>query len=352
MYKIFFFLIVAASFAACGGSGEQPANQLPYKPTGIKPIDQLSEQIVTNPNKAELYFERSKAYYENDLFAESVADAERATQLDSTNPQYYRQLANAYFDNNQSRPAIKTLDKAMAAFPNETYFYLMASEIQLITEQYNEALISVDKLLKLEPYNAEALFMRGQVYKYMGDTLQAMMNYQKAVEQDADHLNSYLQLSILSGKMNHPLSLQYLDNALRIDSINITALMQKAWFFHNQAKYDDAKTWYEKAILHHPQNADPVYNVGHMFLEQAEQMAKKNPEKAKEFLGQAQKYFDSATKFDATFGEAYYYRGLTKERLGDKEGAWQDYDQALVFETLLQAVSPKEIEEAMKRVKN
>lgn len=332
-------------FWNCAGEPAPPANTTPE--TGIPAIDALSQQIAQTPNNAELYYLRSKAYYDNDMLAQAVPDAEKAVALDSTKAEYYRQLGNAYFDNNQSKPALKALEKALERFPQEHYFYLMMAEMSLIVQQYNDALISVDKLLKIEPYNAEGLFMRGQVLKYMGDTLQAMIYYQKTVEQDADHINGYLQLGILSCRMGQAIGLQYLDNALRIDSTSLTALMNKAWYYHNTNQFDQAVIWYEKAIVQHPQDPEPPYNLGILYLEKAESKSKS----ANADYEQAAKYFDTATKLEPTFGEAYYYRGLCKEQLGDKTGAFADYDQALVFEQLIQGVPISTIRDAMLRVK-
>ncbi|MCP4441500.1 MAG: tetratricopeptide repeat protein [Aureispira sp.] len=297
-------------------TGEQPNVSSNIEMTGIPTVDKISKEIAEKPESPELYALRSDAYSKEDLYGEAVKDAERALKLDTTQLKYYRLLANAYFDNEQSRPATKTLERALNIFPKDIETILSLSEMYLIIQQYDKAIIHLDNLFKSSPQNADGLFLKGMVMKEMGDTIQAVENFQAAVEADADMLNAHVQLGTLFTALGRSIALRYYDNALIIDSTNYDALWKKADYFHEQKNYDEAMVWYDKLIYHYPQNAEVQYNAGLM------QMEKEDYEKA--FW-----LFDNATKFEPTFGEAYYFKGEAAENLNKKEEAIRYYQEAV-----------------------
>lgn len=321
--SLFAGILLAASSCGSGAQGinTNPNNEL----MGVPEVDAITEKILQSPNDTTLYIARYKALMNIEEFERAIRDAEKLRQLDSNNLAYYRFLANAYFDNNQSLPAIKTLESAIAKHPNDIYTKLSLAEMHLIVEAHDQSLVILDNLLKDNPYNTQIMYMRGLVLKDRKDTMQALQAFQNVVQQDADHLEAYLQLSELSDALNNPIALQYIDNALRIDSVNQVALMKKAQYFHQRGKLDEAIVWYQKNIEAHPLVAEPAYNLGLLYLEQGDAT------KDKKKYELAHKYFHIATQNDVQFGEAYYYRGLASEKLGKINEARQDYENAIAM---------------------
>jgi Tfp pilus assembly protein PilF len=60
----------------------------------------------------------------------------------------------------------------------------------------------------------------------------------------------------------------------------------------------------------------PYYDLGLLYLDQ-------------DSLIQAMTHFDLSIKIDPLFARAYFYRGLTKELLGEIDAARLDYEQTL-----------------------
>lgn len=343
------FLTVLLLASACNNTTPQEDDIKLYN---IPEVDKLSMEIAKNPNNAALYAARSTFFTENELYKEAELDAEKALSLDSTQMDYYRILSNAYFDNNHSLSAIKTAEKAIDKFPKSKETYLMLGEMLFILEQYQDGMITMDKLMKISPNNPEGLFIQGQILKEMGDTLQALDRYQTVVEQDADHLDAYLQLALLTEGRADELNLRYLDNALRIDSMNVTALLSRAQHYHFQGKFEQALKEYEIAILRQPQEPDFNYNLALMHLEMG-QIAEEsgNEENAKEHYKKAFHHFDNSTKFDPQFADAYFYKGIAAERLGKNSTALQDYENAFRLQSFLGTIKPYEVEKAIDRLK-
>ena len=291
------------------------------KLTGIPATDALSKDIKNNPDNMTLRVARCEAYSAEGLLKEAEVEARLIYEKDKTNWKAARLLAWTYLENNKSKPAIKILERALEIHPDTIMLLLVHSEMNLLVKHYDEALISSEKVLKLSPLNVEGLFMRGQVLKYMGDTLSAIGDFQTAVEQDADHIDAYMQLGNVFSENKEPIAIQYYDNALRIDSTSYEALKGKAAFYHQNYTPDNGylektKEAYERLIYHHPQEANGSYDYGLFFMEEEDY------EQAAHFMG-------IATQYDPTFGDAYYYKGFALEQLGQLEAAIMAYNNAV-----------------------
>lgn len=290
------------------------------KTTGIPAIDALTQDIKANPNNISLRVARVNAYSEAGLYKEAEEEARRVYEYDKTNWRAARLLAWAYFDNQQSKPALKVLERALELHPDTIPLLLVQSEISLNVKQYNEALTAAEKVLKIQPLNVDGHFMRGLTLKYMGDTINALDNFQTVIEQDADHQEAYLQLAGMFAVRSQKRAIDYYDNVLRIDSTNYHALKGKADFYHQNFTEENgllekAKVAYERLIIHHPQEPDGTYNYGLLYMELGD-------------YTNAAHFFDVATKYDPTFGDAYYYKGEALERQGNYAAAKIAYQNA------------------------
>jgi len=316
-------LLICWFLFGCVQTNEKP-NALEHehgKLTGIPAIDALTKDIKINPDNMTLRVARCEAYSAEGMLKEAESEARLIYEKDKTNWKAARLLAWTYLENNKSKPAIKVLEQALEIHPDTLMLLLVHSEMNLLIKNYNVALISSEKVLKLSPLNVEALFMRGQILKYMGDTLNAIGNFQTAVEQDADHIDAYMQLGNVFSAKKEKIAVQYYDNALRIDSTSYEALKGKAAFYHQNYTKDNGflektEAAYERLIYHHPQEANGSYDYALFFMEEEDY------EQAAHFMG-------IATQYDPTFGDAYYYEGLALEKLGQMDAAITAYNNAV-----------------------
>lgn len=318
----------------------------------IPEIDKLSEEIRKNPKNAALYAARCVLFGEHELFKESEIDAEKALSLDSSKIDYYTLLSEAYFNNNHSHAAIKTLQKAIGRFPQEAKLYTNLAELQLTVEQYKDCVYTIDMLFKVSPENPQGFFIKGLVAKYTGDSTRSVDFFKQVVARDADHVDAYMELALFFNQKGDPVTLAYLENVLRIDSLHEGALLTKAQYYHFRSEYEQAEKEYDNAILKHPQNADFNYNLAIMYLEMGDEAKEKgNKEKSKKYYESALRHFDNSTKFDVQFADAYYYKAIAAERLDRKDLAKTDYENALRLQTFLQTVYPETVENALAKLK-
>jgi len=286
-------------------------------------IEGITQRIEAEPNNAEYYAARAQAYVDLEGFDEAIADLKKAIEIDSTNTEFYTELADVQLNYYRSLDAIETLRAGIKRVPDDKPLRIKLSELLFIVEKYKESMTELDLLLKKDPQYSDAYFWMGMNFEGEEDTTRAKLSYQKAVEFDSDHLRSYLRLGKLYSLEKDPVALQYYDNALRIDSMSLDAAFSKAYFFHQRGDLDQAITAYRNIINRNPQNSDALFNIGLIHMEQAE-------------YEEAYKQFNLITRIEPTKAIAFYYRGEASELQGDTEAALEDYKQALNLEPRLQ----------------
>lgn len=315
--------IALSIFASCN-DGKTPT--APDTSTGVPEIDALLKQVEKSPNDPILFAQLSRAYYNNDAFDEAIQSVQKAIQLDSSQPVYFHLLADIYLNYNRSYDALLTAQRASGLFPDSVSTLLNLAEIQMILEQYQPSIQTTKRVLAVQPTSNEAFYMLGMNYKYLGDTLKALQSFQEAVNRNEDHLFAYQELAMLcDAQRKDDLAIQYFNNALRIDSTDHYTLFNLGNFYQRRRKDNDAVYWFQKDLDANRRHPNPdfsiartFFNIGIIYLDH-------------DSLQTAYNNFNIAANEEPEFDKAYYYRGLTAEKMGDQQGAIQDYKQALAF---------------------
>lgn len=313
------FVALLLALFACTNTSEKPTQQ--FAKTGIPSIDSLTDLIFKDAKNADLYFKRAQLFNENSKAGGvdfAITDMQYALSLDSTNIGFHHFLSDIYLEAQQSRLAVVTMERAAALAPDSISTLLKLSEIYFITKQYAYAGNTVEKVMKRDPQNAEGYFMLGMIFKEMGDDVKAINGFQKAADLNADNKDAFIELGQLFTKRKSPLAIRYFDNALLIDSLDLNAMMGKAYYFQMQNQLPEAIALYRKAVEIDPHYATALFNLGLIYLDQKD-------------LDKAYQHFDLITKQSVTFYRAYYYRGFIEEKRGNKDAAIADYRQALEF---------------------
>jgi tetratricopeptide (TPR) repeat protein len=316
---LFFALLLA--FFACKNAPDTPP--LSFAKTSNRSIDSLTDLIFKDSKNANLYFQRAQLFNENGAvggFDFAIKDMEYALTLDSTNVGYHHFLSDVYLDAKQSRLAVATMERAATLAPDSNATLQKLAEMYFITKQYAYAGNTVEKIMKRDPQNSEGYFMFGMIFKEMGDEGKAINSFQKAADLNAENKDAFIELGQLFTKRNSPLAVRYFDNALLIDSLDINALMGKAYYFQQQKKLPEAIDLYRKIVTIDPHYSNALFNLGVLYLDQND-------------LDKAYQHFDLIIKQSVTFYRAYYYRGFIEEKRGNKDAAITDYKQALEFKS-------------------
>ena len=317
MKRFLFLCSFAALLFACKSNPTTEQDSDDFAKTGNPAIDALTEQIKAEPDKDTLWALRGTLFYRDSLYEQSIRDYKKAIELDSAKMDYYHRLADAYLDFNQSKEAVITLETAIKREPTRLPTLLKLSEFQYLVKQYVQSQTTCNTILTVSPGNPEAYFMLGRNYKEVSDTVKAIEAFQKAIDLDADHYDSYIQLGLLYDYQRDPKAVAYLNNALRIDSLSTEANYALAMHYQNSPKPDftKARTIYKKIMEYDPQYPEAYFNTAILYLEE------KND-------AEADKYLERCTKVEPTYAKAYHFRGVIAEKAGKKEEAIAYYQEA------------------------
>jgi len=282
-------------------------------------IASITAELEKQPDNAALFFKRGAAL--SGIGEDSLAldDFKKAVKLDSTKAEYFSAIGQLMFEHKDISGSVEWFRKAIAINPKDPVAHLKFAKMLVFTNDNQKAFTEINIVLRQNPYNAEAYFLKGLTYKNLKDTNRAISSFQTSVQVDPMYYQSVLQLGLIYSAKQDSIALKYLDNAFAIDSTDMLPLYAKGMFFQDHNEYERAKDMYKACILHNPQYGDAYFNTGWILMHQ-------------DSLEKAVRQFDFVTRIEPENPEAYYNRGLCYELLHKKEQAVSDYRQAIEFD--------------------
>lgn len=321
MFKKLVYYFAALHFAllitSCGNQNNDDSVTSTDTTTSGKAIAELTAKISLDSSKADLFYKRSKLYYDKNDLQLSVDDIVKAISLDSTKTDYYMLYADLSFQGNKIKNAKAALEKAYS-LDNENYnAALRLAELYLYLRQNNQSLQYLDTVLAKQPGNEKALLMKGFNYKEKGDTTAAVKIFQKAVDNNPDFYDAQMQLGVLMQAQNNKLAVNYYNNALRIKPASEEALYGRALWYQDHDDFNKAIQDYTSIIQVNPKNKNAHFNLGYMH------------HIGLKVYSEAIKHYTNAINADPNYAEAYYNRGLCYEFVGNLLPAREDYSKAM-----------------------
>lgn len=310
-----FVLFTIAGCKTESNSGQQTSST--DSTVVVNPFDSISALIKESPNNAELLHDRGKMFLAAGDFNVALGDLGRAIMLDSSQSDYFLTISDIYFKAKKPANSLAALKKAGELAPEDPEVPLRLAEFYLYIQNYTEAVKATNEALKLDNRNDRAYFLKGFCYKEVGDTVKAVEQYQKAVENNPDHVDAYVEMAILYDIKGDPIAEQYYKNALKVDPDSKEALYGLGLHYQDFDRLNEAILTYTELVEKYPTHASAYYNMGFINYE---------------FLNdhnQALRYFNDAVGADPEYVSAIYMRGLCYEALGDVAKAKSEYQFAL-----------------------
>jgi tetratricopeptide (TPR) repeat protein len=282
-------------------------------------ILKISESIQLDPDNPALYYERSRLFYENGGYEEALKDIYFAIEKKEDNPIYFHLLADILLDYYRSEEALKVLEEAMLKFETDDMTFLKYAEFNYLLKQFDQSLFALNQLIDRKPLQAEAYFMVGLNFRELGDTLQAIRSFQKAIDLNPELIDGWINIGQMYGLLRDSRALQYFESALRIQPNHVTLLHAKAYYLQSVDLIKESIAVFQQIIQIDPYYTPAYFNSGLLYLD------------IKEYE-QAINQFSIAIKTDPLYLDAYYFRGMTYELSGKGDLATADYKQVLVLD--------------------
>lgn len=312
MKRIFLFSVIVLLFACCGKDNVVPYEQMQES----EKMSYLNAKIRKEPNSADLFYMRAELYYNKADYSAALTDIQRAISINKKKVEYHVLQADILFSQGESALAFSSLQNAKEVDGKYIDAYLKTAELSLYVRDYEKTMFNVKQAILLDKLNPTAYFLRGWALKEQGDTVNAVKDYQKAIELKSDYEQAYEELGLLYAIKNDPLAVEYLNSAININNNNYNAMYSLALFYQDNGAIGQALETYQKLLEIKPDHADALHNVGYINYEE------------KQEYDIAIECFTSAIKADSLFWQAYANRAKAYEKLGEMEKANADRQKA------------------------
>lgn len=277
----------------------------------------LNKKILDSPDDANLYNERAKIYLQYRQFEDAISDAKRSIRMDTSNANFYLTEADIFFAANETRNAKDVLETVVKKFPENTDGLLKLGELYYFVKQYENAFAKINQALKVNENLAKGYYLKGSIYKEIGDTGKAISSLETAIEQDNKNYGAFLELGLIYGAKKNGLAFEYYNNAISLNPTNVEALYAKAKLTQDLNQIKEAVVMYNQILKIDSFHVFSIYNLGAI-----EFSINNNPKVAID-------YFTRAINANPKYAEAYYARGACYQELKDRNNASADYQMCL-----------------------
>ncbi len=311
-------LIVSIAFSACNGNADRKSDRISESPAQtIDIIMSISDEIIANPDDPKLYIKRALAYGDKSMFDLAHRDIVRAMGIDSTVSEFHAAKGELYFKSAELRLSRLSLERATELDAKNTEAWLKLGEVNFLLRRYPEAIKSVDAALGVNERLPKAYFLKGFIFKELGDTTRALSSFQTATEVNPDYFEAFMELGNLYVAKQNPIAIEYFNSALEIRPASSEAYYHKAMFLQTCGEIEAAINVYRDMVKADAKSFLGFYNLGYLHLTE---------------LGEykiASAYFDTVLAIQPDYVDALFNKGLCFEELGDEKTAVAIYREVL-----------------------
>jgi len=311
------FSICLLFLFSCNQGGRNQTDRV-SGPDSLKNVLQaLNADIDKNPSNPGLFHTRSLFFLHENHFDNALKDINKAISLDPGNANYYITLSDIYLIQGQTTNCNEALVKAISVDQKNNDAVVKMAKLYLIIKDYPRMFDYVKRALALNAVNPKAYYFRSIALLEKGDTSLAVNDLMKAVDQDQQFYEAYIQLGELFSIRKNPMAADYLKNALALQPQSREALYMLGMFYQETQQYDKAIAAYQRLQKTDTSFRNAPYNIGYINL-----VYLKN-------FPLAIRYFTEAIRKDPAYFEAYFNRGFAEELMGDYQKSYEDYKKTL-----------------------
>lgn len=274
----------------------------------------FNQSVKEDPQNEKVYESRAQFYYEQEKYDLASADYRKITQLDQGSVMGYMGLGRNMYALKQYADAIEQYEYAMKLAPEYASAYSFRAESFIGLKQYSKAaddivtaltidasdrksfyymqvmadsaMVEIVTKLKIQeaksPNNEFWPYCLGIVYEDASQYSKAITHYKTSLSKTPSDVTAERIASCYDDLGDYDMALEYIDQAINIDSTDNSYLFTKANILDNAGKTKEAITLMDTYI-----STEPEYYAG------------------------------------------YYRRGWMKDHTGDTDGAIEDYSVAI-----------------------
>lgn len=248
-----------------------------------KAADAFNKAITIKPSY-QAWYARGRAQRLQQKYVEAIESFYKAIGYNRTYDPAWRELGDTLFALNRYSEATQALSRVIELKPDDFIAYRGLCSAFGELGNYPKAIKACDRAIKLNPQPLQYI-LRGEIRVNMGDTTEAIKDFNKA---------------------------------LRLEPDNPLAYRKRGEARTTEKNYDLALEDLNKAISLQPENAYAYVDRGIVYAQTGNKQA---------FIQD----FDSSLRLEPDSAFIYYKRGIVRQNLSDYKGAIEDYTTAIRF---------------------
>jgi len=257
------------------------------------------------------------AYLHNGDIEKGTENLQKAAELAPDMASIRAQLALGRLVSGENEAAVSNLEMAIDLDQGMAMADMLLVYSHIKSKQFDKAIAAAQALVKKQPESPVALNVLGVSYGNAGNTAEAKIQFEKALEKDSKFAAAYMglaQLALQDG--NTAQASNYYQQLLKVDASHLGAMLALARLAETAGDRDVALDWVKKARKANPKSIEPMLLLANAHLLQGETM--KALTVAREASG------------------AHPQHPLAKVMLGKAQLANEDYSNAIsTFQTLV-----------------
>lgn len=281
------------------------------------------DELKDDSNRADLLYKRATYLFGKQLFLRALADANRASSLDTTKSEYFALLGNICFAVNKTKISALAFERSISLDKENYSSYLKLGELYYIVKEHLKSLQNFDEALRIQPGCEQCYFYKGLNYRELVQLPKhnemAEVMFQKAIAINPNYFDAYIQLGELNDTLKPAIALAYFNAAVKLHPASVEALYHRAYHYQGQHNYDSAGADYKRIVEINPNFINAYFNVAYMNMEQHN-------------WKQAIEGFKLVTKLDNNNAGAWYNLGLCYEKTNEHEKAKKAYNECLYID--------------------
>jgi len=305
---------------SCGdGSSSRQAANVADSVLHTPLVQPLTDSILRFPDNAGLYFRRGLLLFNtHPLLAQ--ADFEKAAALQPAVTDHWAGAGEAALVNERYDTAAIFFEKALRTMPGNAYLQYRLAMAWVESRQYQRA-DSLATVMEEQPEaHAQAFYLKARMAEDRKDTLSAIAHLKTAVEAAGaqSEYEAVMELAHLLRATRAADAPRYYELAYSQDPANAEPLFEMGQYYEELGRTKEATATYKRCIVTDPDYAAAYTALGKLGVRHRQWKS-------------ALDYFNMAAKASPANAEAYYYRGLCYEQLGNRNAALSDFAKALSF---------------------
>ena len=282
----------------------------------VKALSDLAAALKMKPDEGKLYEKRAQIYYEQDKYNLADADYRKMVELNPGETMGYMGIGRNANAEKRWDDAITQFNYVTKLASNYSSGYSFRAESYIGKELWAEATDDIVTALSLD-WDRKALYLAGELKEPALTMLISKLKIQSAKSPN-EATWPYIVGTIYEENKQYKKAIEYYDIANSKD-VSATVYQRKSVCFYELGNYEAALSSIDNALNMDSTDLSFMTRKANIYYEMGN-------------VKSAIAEWDKVLKLQPEYGYGYYRRGWFKELAGDMDGAIEDLSMSIVLE--------------------